>query len=871
MGPHIEHPNTRTSRDSLPRSNGPNRAVLLVSGDGLRVLSPDQITPAAVGLKAYGLLTLPNDWVPPFFVVTAEAIRSPDIGKLCVVARKRVQLGRELVVRSSGPAETMQQRGRLVSKPCTDDEVTPVLFQLAEEAATLTAASVHWLVQGSVRSIRKGHLSNERRLVYEPRDWIVEVELDGDRPGYTTSMGIRTWRDGTVIPTGELRCTSEHQISLQLKSVSQLALTRAVRMHFEWVWNGSRLWVVQADTAEPDAGIAPSSLKPTQVPRVRLGALTQFRLAEEVDFGRYAKLKNAHLYSELGYKMPRFYILDDPALVASILTGELGNGIGRDLEELTKRPLVIRTDGIGIPRDKREMLPRSDELRSSDEAKSFLVGRFRDRVRAAGLESAGLALIAHHFIPALASAWARAEPRKRMVRVESLWGLPEGLYWYSHDTFEVDIETESIAERLRFKGTFVAPDFHGRWIPMTTSAPYDWRRSITRKRWIVEIAKATRAIADRERFPVSAMWFVDNDRRATPHKVLPWYHSQSELTELPKAAPRRKLTTARDYRIENRADWMQLEALIDGGRHIERIVVAPTDPELIRNPQFAEELATVTARHRIVVELAGGVLSHAYYVLARHGAQVECVDLFGSESEVREFNKLVRDNIPGSIQQRGEGVEVVELRGDALVVALKQKLVEEGYEALDAKSGDELIGELADLEEVVRALCDVLGIPLSQVDEERENKGSKRGGFRRGLMLRKTSTPHTLSTDEGTSSGSLDLRDESGELQPPPIQRPEEIPTSAPYRKPDLRTIGQVPEKIFAFEAELSRTTDRPIKHTTKFLLPTESGIHTEFILALEFSRQKGTIRGTIRLRPEPRQLPMDLQDQLELDFKIPD
>ena len=867
-------PSGQLGSNEVDRRLSPNRQVIQVSVAGLRTLTSEEVTPEAVGLKAYGLLALPEPWVPPFFVVHADAVTEGTdvngLATLCKLAIERTQLGQELIVRSNGATETMQQRGRLVSEHCAADQVSDVLRRLATEVAKLTSTHVHWLVQQSFRPVCKGHLSNERHLVYEPRDWVVEVELEGDKPGYITSMGIRKWRDGTAIPTGELRCTSEHQISLRLKAVSMLALACRRRMHFEWVWSGSRLWIVQADTADAAAGVAPTSLRPSTIPRVRLAALSLFRLATEVDLGRYGKLRNAHLYTQLGYQMPSLYILDDPHAIEDVLSGQVPDAITHDLEELTKRPLVIRTDGTEIPEDKREMLPRSDELRSLDHAKSFLVGKFRDRISAAGLQSAGLCLIAHHFIPSLASAWARAEPRKGMVRVESLWGLPEGLYWYSHDTFEVDVDTGKSAERLRFKGTFVAPDTEGRWVPMTTLAPYDWRRSVRMEAWILEIAKTTRSVAEREGFSVSVMWFIDNDRRATSHRVLPWFHSRSDLGELPKAAPRKKLTTARDYKIENRTDWQKLGALISAGRHIERVVVAPTDPDLIRDPQFAEDLAKLTARNRIVVELAGGVLSHAYYVLGRHGAQVECVDLFGADPEVREFNKLVRDKIPSSIQQRGEGVEVVELQGDALVAALKQKLVEEAYEALDSRSGDELLAELADVQEVVRAICDALGIPQSQVDEERENKRTKRGGFKRGLMLKKTSTPHTLSAEEGVLSA-LSLHDESGDLQPSAIQRPEEIPSSLPYRKPDLRTVGELPEKLFTFEAELSRTTERTIRHNTNFLMPLERAIVREFTLMLEFSRQRGVIRGTIRLRPEPQQLPMDLQDQLELDFKSTD
>ncbi|MCI0711669.1 MAG: nucleoside triphosphate pyrophosphohydrolase [Chloroflexi bacterium] len=55
----------------------------------------------------------------------------------------------------------------------------------------------------------------------------------------------------------------------------------------------------------------------------------------------------------------------------------------------------------------------------------------------------------------------------------------------------------------------------------------------------------------------------------------------------------------------------------------------------------------------------------------------------------REYNKLVRDNIPEIIAANGQ--------------ALRQKLVEEAQEVLQAKP-DELVNELADVYEVLDAL-----------------------------------------------------------------------------------------------------------------------------------------------------------------------
>jgi predicted house-cleaning noncanonical NTP pyrophosphatase (MazG superfamily) len=841
-----------------------------VRSDRILTLKPKEITEELVGAKALGLLALPDQWVPPFFLVHASAVTEAtheSLSKLCASALKQSPLGAEVIVRSSGVTETMTERGRLMSKVCSTAELPSVIRDLAHQVHQSTEFPIHWLVQQWCRPDRAGHLSNERRLTYDPRDWVMEVEMEGGKPGYTTRVAFRHWRDGTLLPPTSLLCRSETQIGLLLKAVSFYALGKSKRMHFEWVLSGGRLWIVQADTAEDMSGIPPATLRPASIPEIRLRDLTCFTRASASHFSQYAKLQNARIYHELGYEMPEFYILNDPLLLKSILEGEAPPRLREDLAELTKRPLILRTDGTGISVDQREMLPRSDELRSPEEAIAFLLGPFRKHIIDAGLRSAGLCLIAHHFIPSIASAWARAEPNGLMVRVESLWGLPEGLYWFSHDTFEVFIPSGEFTERRRYKGTFIGPDDTGRWVPMRTRPPADWRRSVTRVAWLREIAKTTRKVADIEGFPISLMWFVDNDNRISKHQVLPWFHSRSDLTEKPKAAPRRKLTSARDFRIETRSHWHDLLRFAAAGKHIERIVVAPVDPDLIRDQEFAEELAKLAAKHQIVVELAGGVLSHAYYVLRRHGAQVECLDLYGSGSEVREFNKLVRDKIPSSIETRGEEVEIVELRGDAFLTSLKQKIVEEAYEVLDARGGDDLIGELADVQEVVRAICGALQIPFSQVEKERKRKRRSKGGFDRGLMLRKTSTPHTLSTEEVARS-ELTWGNEQTRVDPPVIVRPEEIPASVPYRRPDLRNVGDQPEKLFTFETDLSRTIERPATFTTRFIMPVDRGMSRQFTLTLEFGRSRGVLRGTVRFRLEAQQLPIDLRDQLEFDFR---
>lgn len=842
----------------------PNRAVLKIGRKGLSSLGPESVTPERIGWKAYGLAALPQVWVPPFFVIDATATECID-SKLQTwvqdaLGRATVSSGR-VMVRSSGTAETMRNRGQLASHICQQGQIVDNIRRLSSGLSDELIGTVHWIVQTYFLPVLKGHLSNERHLNYEHRDWTAEVEGQEQRQGYTNNIGIRPWRDGTDLTEMDLICVSGPQATLCLREVAKWATASKSRVHFEWVWDGAKVWIVQADVAEIEPGFNFASLKPDDIPVITPSDLSVFTIATRQHFKTYNKLRNAMIYSQLGYQMPRFYVLSDAAVLDSVIKGKIPPELESDLRELTKRPLIIRTDG-DIPIDEREMLPRSDELRSDDEARAWLLSSFKARVESSTFKSGTLCLVAHHFIPSLASAWARAEPGKRMVRIESLWGLPEGLYWYSHDTFEVDTQHDipystaradyPLWERLRYKGTLIAPDHSGRWVPFRTGYPNDWRRSVKFSRWIFEIASTTRRIADFEGHPVAVMWFIDNDRRATNHKVLPWYHEESRLEGLPKAAPRKKLSIARDHVIEKRSDWEALKENVITGSHCERIVIKPTDPDLIRNREFTEELAGFASDHRIVVELAGGVLSHAYYILQRAGAQVECVDLFGTDEDIVEYNKIVRDKIPKTIEERGEKVEVVQLGGDALLAGLRQKLVEEAFESLDAKGGEEIVVELADIHEVLNAIVATLGIDRKRVELERKQKRRRKGGFDYGFMLRKTASPHSLSEpavrpeDPGLSMlPKVELH--------PVIANPLEIPTTDPYRRPDLRRVGQQTEKLFTFETEVNRVGKAV--QTITFDLPLGDDDVRSFTLSIEFTRKAAAIRGSVRLRLQPKQM----------------
>ncbi|MBE5736260.1 MAG: phosphoribosyl-ATP pyrophosphohydrolase [Clostridiales bacterium] len=98
------------------------------------------------------------------------------------------------------------------------------------------------------------------------------------------------------------------------------------------------------------------------------------------------------------------------------------------------------------------------------------------------------------------------------------------------------------------------------------------------------------------------------------------------------------------------------------------------------------------------------------------------------------FNKLVRDKIPEIIRAKGENCETRILGDEEYIKELETKLQEEMHEYLE--SGD--IEELADLEEVLRAILDAKNCAYSEFESIRQKKVDKRGAFKNRIYLKST-------------------------------------------------------------------------------------------------------------------------------------
>ena len=97
-----------------------------------------------------------------------------------------------------------------------------------------------------------------------------------------------------------------------------------------------------------------------------------------------------------------------------------------------------------------------------------------------------------------------------------------------------------------------------------------------------------------------------------------------------------------------------------------------------------------------------------------------------------EYDKLIRDRIPESIEKSGKKC-IVEVMDDEMYIQyLDHKLNEELAEYQEDKS----LEELADLLEVLYAVVIARGYSIDELEKVRKEKAEKRGGFEKRLRLK---------------------------------------------------------------------------------------------------------------------------------------
>lgn len=98
--------------------------------------------------------------------------------------------------------------------------------------------------------------------------------------------------------------------------------------------------------------------------------------------------------------------------------------------------------------------------------------------------------------------------------------------------------------------------------------------------------------------------------------------------------------------------------------------------------------------------------------------------------------KLVRDNIPEILAGKNIKIEQKILEdNEEYLEAIKEKLIEESKELLQAKTHNEIVGELADILEVYSSILKAYNLSHTEVEQIALKKNQEKGGFAKKILV----------------------------------------------------------------------------------------------------------------------------------------
>jgi len=96
-----------------------------------------------------------------------------------------------------------------------------------------------------------------------------------------------------------------------------------------------------------------------------------------------------------------------------------------------------------------------------------------------------------------------------------------------------------------------------------------------------------------------------------------------------------------------------------------------------------------------------------------------------------KYNKLVRDKIPKKLDDKNVKYKIHTADEKEYEEKLREKLQEEVSEFMQ----DSNVEELADILEVVYALCDLYNIDKENLEKTRQSKAEEKGTFQNKIIL----------------------------------------------------------------------------------------------------------------------------------------
>ena len=713
--------------------------------------------PREAGGKAIGLTSLPGGWTPPFVVLGRAFHRRwiasgrsaeralPDVGEESAI-QELLSAARDsrsdVIVRSNSPVEAWNRhRGRFKSVVIGPDRL--MLSQAIDEVMSQGTAStpVFAVIQLHVRSRVAGHLSNERRVSERAASWLVEeVEPGGRQSDY--------WRVTPRRGAQDLNATDRRGIANALRGAAGRLSAGRRRVHCEWLWDGQRVWIVQRDVVEEESSprVAAYLTKPDKPSASQaVPDLEVIRELSEDEADGWRKLRKPVIFASLGMPRAPIFFIDGTAFFHQQRSGY--PDLREDLRRLLRgnRPLVVRCDLAKGTRHTDLNLPTSDPMTSADSLIAFMESQ---AVRLGGAASPHeWAFLPAWLVPARASVMVLARPGAQVLRLDALWGFPDGVGLLPHDTILHELPRDRIEARRRFKGSCLLWNQADGWTFERVPAPFDWKEVVSDTE--VRVASSwARRLADHLQSEVQLMVLARIGGDVGTDAMLPWHYTDHEVPrDLRRRAvqvPAQRVVVISDGASLTDADLTDAQG----------ILFRPT-VHLRRDNEFIGAVGSAAADSRVPIYFEGSLLGHAYYVLRETGAEVVAVGQTDPPLEPDHYNKLVRDRIPEIIRRSGAAARVGRVDTANATHVLLHKLVEEAVEALTA-GGDDLLAELADLQEVQLALLSRLSMTYDMLEEVRRTRLAERGGFDELVYLEQTSPDVGVEIrGSQTSNGSL--------------------------------------------------------------------------------------------------------------------
>lgn len=683
---------------------------------------------ASYGPKGSMLLAVPRSWTPPFALFSPDSLR--DISCIAPRIRALVEEGGQLIVRSSVLGESIWDRGRYRSVNChaiAEGFAERLNNAIEDVIRGAPGKAVALVVQRFVKPLACGEFGNLLRISKTRDHWELSTEAGGLR--LTTTLN--TQRDEAAPSDAPLRNRPSVSRARLFGSVAawlnnNLLRGHRQRLNCEWVADSENVFIVQVDEEDEDhVGTNPFQIRvmPSRRPAAAKG--TFLTHAEGHVLKRWDKLKVLEeLWEPDATHKPTLFFVPLADLqgedVLQRLVDDFRNLIG-------SRNIVVRTS-VRAEKEKPLNLPRTEGV-DPDRAAAWCLAE-RDRYQLQGASLNDLAFVTHHFVPARASAWARAEPDSPVVEIHSLWGLPDALQSCPYDIWEVHVPTDSATEYPDYKSNILVARDDGGWEYVRVKNELARHLSVTQHQ-AVDIAHRTYAISKRLGKPCHIMWFVGCVDEGGNHFNLPWYWTEAHETE--------QNADRTNYEIVMVSDPASLDEFrkLTESRRRQAIQFQPVTQDLMRDSNFIRSVGDAAKASGVPVIYHGSTLAHAYYQLTRTG----CTVVTPGEKEhsrVRRpatFGKLVRDKIPDRIAARRESRTTLKLPDEMVKGFLIGKLIEEAMEVRHAETADDKASELADLYEVVRALAHAEKVSLKDIIIRADEKKKKAGGFGGGFVL----------------------------------------------------------------------------------------------------------------------------------------